>query len=208
MSTIVIVKKSGKAVIAADTMSSFGDTKLTSKYLSGRSKIHKCGSSYVGVLGSAAHNNVLASLIRKHQRQLSFNGVDDIFETCLKLHPILKDEYFLNVVEGENDDYESSQMESLIANPRGIFAVYSWREVFEHERFWALGSGTEYALGAMHAAYDILENPEDIAKVGITAACEFDNASGLPFTLHSTELTSARQKVINASKPSKATKPK
>ena len=70
-----------------------------------------------------------------------------------------KDEYFLNVVEGENDDYESSQMESLIANPMGIFAVYSWREVFEHERFWALGSGTEYALGAMHAAYDLVDNP-------------------------------------------------
>lgn len=189
MSTIVVVKKSGKAVIAADTMSSFGDTRVISKYLNGRSKIHKSGSSYIGVLGSAAHNNVLASIIRKHQRRLSFNGVDDIFETCLKLHPILKDQYFLNVVEGENDDYESSQMESLIANPMGIFAVYSWREVFEHERFWALGSGTDYALGAMHAAYDLFENPEEIAKMGIAASCEFDNASGLPFTLHSIRLT-------------------
>ncbi len=188
MSTIVVVRKSGKVVIAAETMSSFGDTKVIAKYLRGRSKIHKCGSSYIGVLGSAAHNNVLASLIRKYQRRLSFNGVENIFETCLKLHPILKNEYFLNVVEGDNDDYESSQMESLIANPMGIFAVYSWREVFEHERFWALGSGTSYALGAMHAAYDLVEQPEEIATMGITAACEFDNASGLPFTLHSIRL--------------------
>jgi ATP-dependent protease HslVU (ClpYQ) peptidase subunit len=189
MSTIVVVKKSGKAVIAADTMSSLGDTKVTSKYLNGRSKIHKCGPSYVGVLGSAAHNNVLASIIRKYQRRLSFNGVEDIFETCLKLHPILKDEYFLNVDEGDNDDYESSQLESLIANPRGIFGVYSWREVFEYERFWALGSGMEFALGAMHAAYDLVESPEEIAQMGITASCEFDNSSGLPFTLHSMKLT-------------------
>ena len=94
MSTIVVVKKSGKAVIAADTMSSFGDTRVISKYLNGRSKIQKCGSSYIGVLGSAAHNNVLASIIRKYQRRLAFNGVDAIFETCLKLHPILRTSIF------------------------------------------------------------------------------------------------------------------
>jgi ATP-dependent HslUV protease subunit HslV len=189
MSTIVVVKKSGKAVIAADTMSSFGDTKLISKYLTGRSKIVKCGPSYLGVLGSAAHNNVLTSIVRRYKSRLSFDSVDGIFDTCLRLHPILKDEYFLNVDEGENDDYESSQMESLIANPSGIFGVYSWREVFEYERFWALGSGMEYALGAMHSAYDLLENPEEIARIGVTASCEFDNASGLPFTMHSIKLT-------------------
>jgi ATP-dependent HslUV protease, peptidase subunit HslV len=188
MSSIVVVKKSGKAVIAADTMSSFGDTKVISKYLRGRSKIHKCGKSYIGVLGSAAHNNVLASIIRKYGRRLSFDGMDDIFETCLMLHPILKDEYFINVDEGDNDDYESSQLETLIANPRGIFAVYSWREVFEYERFWAFGSGMSFALGAMHAAYDLVESPEEIAEMGITAACEFDNGSGLPMTLHSVKL--------------------
>ena len=188
MSTIVVVKKSGKAVIAADTMSSFGDTKVTSKYLNDRKKIHKCGSSYLGVLGSSAHNNVLASVIRKYQRTLSFNDRDAIFETCLKLHPILKEEYFINVVEGDNDTYESSQMESLIANPRGIFGVGSWREVFEYERFWALGSGMEFALGAMHAAYDLLESPEEIAKIAISAGCEFDNGSGLPLTLYTVRL--------------------
>lgn len=189
MSTIVIVKKAGKAVIAADTMSSFGDTKVTARYLNGRSKIQQCGSSYIGVLGSAAHANVLASVIRKYGRRLSFAGADRIFETCLKLHPILKDEYFLNVSEGEDDEYESSQMESMIVNPSGIFAVYSWREVFEYERFWALGSGMEYALGAMHAAYDLVEDAEQIAQMGIAAGCEFDNSSGLPFTSHAVSLT-------------------
>ena len=35
----------------------------------------------------------------------------------------------------------------MIANPSGIFAVYSMREVFEFDRFWAIGSGRDFALG-------------------------------------------------------------
>ena len=40
-----------------------------------------------------------------------------------------------------------------IANAHGIFGVYSMRDVIEYERFWASGSGGDYALGAMHALY-------------------------------------------------------
>ena len=45
-------------------------------------------------------------------------------------------------------------MNALVANAHGLFGVYSLRDVFEYERFWASGSGGEYALGAMHALYD------------------------------------------------------
>ncbi len=68
--------------------------------------------------------------------------------------------------EEEDDPYESSQITALLANPNGIFfGVYSLREVYEYERFWAIGSGADYALGAMQAVYD---NPKlsaaDIAR--------------------------------------------
>ena len=76
-----------------------------------------------------------------------------IFETFRKLHPILKEQHFLNPKEEEDDPYESTQMTALIANEHGIFGVYSMREVFEYSRFWAVGSGREFALGAMHAEY-------------------------------------------------------
>lgn len=43
------------------------------------------------------------------------------------------------------------------------------REVFEFNRFWAIGSGREFALGAMYAVYENLESAEDITKVGCTS---------------------------------------
>ena len=194
MSTIVVVKKSGKTAIAADTISTYSDTKVPAKYVNGRSKIQKCGSSYIGVTGSAAHNNVLASIIDKHGPRLSFRSVKEIFETYRKLHPILKDEYYINVSEGDHDEYESSQIDGLIANPYGIFGIYTWREVYEYERFWAIGSGWQFAMGAMYAAYDEVEDVEEIARIGIEASCEFDTGSGLPYTMHSVRLLKAKAK--------------
>ncbi|MEW6207145.1 MAG: MFS transporter [Acidobacteriota bacterium] len=192
MSTIVVVKKNGRITIAADMMSRYGDRKVLPKYMNNRSKIHKCGNSYIGVLGSAAHNNVLASIIERYRRLLSLRSTKEIFETYRKLHPILKEEYYINVSEGDNDEYESSQIDGLIANPYGIFGVYSWRDVFEYERFWSIGSGSEYALGAMYAAYDNSDDSEDIARLGIEASCEFDSASGLPCSLHTMKIVKVK----------------
>jgi ATP-dependent HslUV protease, peptidase subunit HslV len=110
---------------------------------------------------------VVCSIAHKYHDQISFNSVQQIFESYLKLHPILKEEYFINVTEGDRDTYESSQIDALIANPYGIFGMYSWREVYEYERFWAIGSGAEFALGSMYATYDLMDEPEDIARLAI-----------------------------------------
>ena len=55
----------------------------------------------------------------------------------------------------------------LIANAHGIYGVYSYREVFEFERFWAIGSGRSFALGAMYAGYDKLKTAREIAELGV-----------------------------------------
>lgn len=189
MSIVVVVKKAGKAVIAADTLHGFGSTNVSAAYNSNPSKIFKCKNSYIGTVGTPAHDSVLQHLFEKHKSKISFNGRKEIFDTYLKIHPILKEEYFLNTVEEDNDEYESSQIDGLIANSYGIFGIYSLREVYEFEKFWVIGSGSSYALGAMHAIYDVLDEPEQIAETAVKAACEFDDGCGLPITLLSVKLS-------------------
>jgi ATP-dependent HslUV protease subunit HslV len=70
------------------------------------------------------------------------------------LHPLLKETFFLQTKEDDNDPYESSQFSVVIANASGIFGLYSYREVFEFKEFWGIGSGRGFALGAMHAVWD------------------------------------------------------
>ena len=189
MSIVVVVKKAGKAVIAADTLYGFGNTNVPVIYNSAPEKIFKFENSFIGTVGAPAHDNVLQHLFRKHKSKISFNGRNEIFDTYLKIHSILKDEYFLKTSENEEDEYESSRIDGLITNPYGIFGIYSMREVYEFERFWAIGSGMDYALGAMYANYECFDEPEMIAEIAIKAACEFDDGCGLPMTLHSVKLS-------------------
>ena len=70
--------------------------------------------------------------------------------------------------------------------------MYSYREVTEYNRFWSIGSGSSFALGALHAVYERLEDAEEIAQAGVAAAAEFDNRTALPLTLYSVRLS--RQK--------------
>lgn len=187
MTTIVVAKKNGIAAIAADTMTTFGNTKLVAQNDVSHDKILKIGDSYIGICGSAAHHLVLESVLSKN-KDLRLNSKSDIFESFRKLHPILKDECFLNPKEEEDDPYESSQYTALIANASGIYAIYSMREVFEYTRFWAIGSGNEFALGAMHQAYNRYDNASDIARVAVEAGADFDKGSGLPMTLYTVRL--------------------
>lgn len=189
MSIVVVVKKSGTAVIAADTLYGFGSTNLSQKYISKESKILRFEDSLIGTVGAPAHDVVLRDLFETKRTQIALNSKQEIFETYLRMHKILKEDYFLNTDEEENKEYESSQIAGLIANQYGIFGMYTLREVFEFDRFWAIGSGTEFALGAMFAVYETLADAAAIAEIGIKAACEFNDACGLPLEVHTVELS-------------------
>jgi len=60
--------------------------------------------------------------------------------------------------------------------------------VDQYTRFWAVGSGAEFALGAMQVAYDLLDDAAAVARAGIEAGACFDNSSALPMTSYSVEL--------------------
>jgi len=187
MTTIVVVRKGGNAVIAADSHTTFGTTRLAPAYDRHPQKITTYGDSFLGVAGSAAHQLVLENLLVRTPN-LGFHGKAAIYDSFRKLHPLLKDEAFLNPKEEDDDPYESSQMTVMIANPSGIFAVYSMREVFEFDRFWAIGSGRDFALGAMFTVYEKTPTVAAIAEAGVLAGAEFDTGTAAPITLHEVTL--------------------
>ena len=187
MSTVVVAKKAGKICIAADSLTSFGDLKLDSNYDVAHDKILSYKENHLGIVGSAAHQLVLESIfsddkLEKEKIIVDFSSRLAIFESFRALHPLLKEKYFLNAKDEDDDPYESTQIDALIANPFGIFGIHSLREVTEYKKFWAIGSGAEYALGAMFALYNTDASAEDIAHAGVAAGAEFNNASAMPLT--------------------------
>ncbi len=141
MTTVVVARKNGQVAIATDSLVTFGDTRLAHGY-EDNDKLFKVGDSWFGMAGTTAHFPVLRRALNAMPKdELKLDSRDEVFDTFLKLHPKLKESFFLNTKEEDADPYESSQFTALIANPNGIFGVYSYREVFEFDRFWAIGSG-------------------------------------------------------------------
>jgi len=196
MTTVVAVRKGGQVALMADTLVTFGDTRLSHRMEANR-KLFEVedadGRSAFAAAGAAAHFLVLQhALAQQPREELRLGSKDDVFRTLTRLHPVLKESYFLQTKEDEHEPYESSQFTLLIANPSGIYGVYSYREVFEFKEFWSIGSGRSFALGAMHAVYGKARSAREVAEAGIAAACEFDRNSAPPVDMYTTKLKAVR----------------
>ena len=196
MTPLVVVKIAGQVAMAADTLVTFGDTSLSHRF-EANTKIFKvdtpAGLSYVGMAGTVAHFPVLRKAMAALPKdQLKLGSREEVFDTFVKLHPILKETFFLQPKEDDNDPYESSQFTVIIANASGIYGLYSYREIFEFKEFWGIGSGRSFALGAMHACWDKAKTAREVAMAGMSAGCEFDKNSGGPIEVFTLKLKASK----------------
>ncbi len=184
----MVARKGNTVTIASDALVTFGETRLPEGY-EANIKMFEVGDSVIGTVGSVAHLPVLRrALAALSADECQLHSRDGIFDTFVRLHPQLKERFFLNTKEQDSDPYESSQFSIVIANRSGIFGVESYREVFEFERFWAIGSGRRFALGAMHAVHARAKSSVDLAEAGVLAGCEFDTCSAAPVRLQTIKL--------------------
>lgn len=189
MTTIAVVRKDGRAAIAADTLTKWGSGKESAAYIVNHDKILQVGTSFLGVTGNATFKTILRDYFARSRVYARFNTPLEIFKTWQKLHAVLKRDYFLLAGENEDDSVESSRMDVLIANPHGIFGIAAHRTAQEFSRFYAFGSGSDYALGAMYSVYGRSGwDAERIARYAIEAAAEFDDGTALPVTSHAVRL--------------------
>ena len=196
MTTVVVVRKAGQIAIAADTLATFGDTRLAHRF-EDNTKIFRVdtdtGVSYIGMAGTVAHFPVLRKAMASLPRdQVLLSSKDEVFDTFTRLHPVLKETFFLQTKEDDSDPYESSQFSVVIANATGIYGLYSYREIFEFKEFWGIGSGRSFALGAMHNSWDKAKTAREVAMAGIAAGCEFDKNSAGPVEAYTLKLKATK----------------
>jgi len=189
MTTIVVVRKGGRAAIAADTMTKWGPAKETADYVANNGKLLQVGDNWLGLTGNATFKTILRDYFSRPKLRARFDNPLEIFRTWQKLHVALKSDYHLLPGAHEEEPLESSRFDALIANTNGIFGVVAHRTVQEFTRYYAFGSGSPYAMGALHALYDEPGlNAETLARRAVEAAAEFDDATGLPLETHAIRL--------------------
>lgn len=183
MTTVVVTKKAGFACIAADTLATYGDMRESADLIVNSDKLVRLGDAWIAPTGPASAQLVLRHFIASYEELPVLEDIDGIFDFLTQFQRALRDEYFVQGKEDSGDDFESMRMELLIASPGGLFGAYPQRSVQEYTRFYAFGSGAEYAMGAMHAAWETAVSAEELARIGVETAAKFDVGSGLPLTL-------------------------
>jgi len=184
MTTITVVRKGNHVAIAADSLVKDGYTCIRSDYRVNDPKIVKYGDTYIATTGFGSWDIVLRRYFDQLESIPQLASADEIFTMLTGLHEYLKDHLYLNAHESEKS-FETSRLTALYANSHGIFGSFSQRAVVEYSKFYSFGSGFKYSLGAMHAAYDQAptdkaESALDIARIGISAAAEFDEDTDVP----------------------------
>jgi ATP-dependent protease HslVU (ClpYQ) peptidase subunit len=188
MTTIAVVRKNGIAAIAADTLTKWGSAKESATYIANHEKILAVGDSYIGITGSATFKLILADYFGS-AGDVRLKNQSEIFRTFNKLHAVLKERYYILPEEDKEDALESSRLDVLIANPYGIFGVSGHRTVQEFASFYAYGTGSDYALGALFSSYaDPDLDALGLARHAIECAAEFDDCTGLPLTSYTVRL--------------------
>ena len=182
MSIVVVTERHGEACLAADSLQTYGHSKIPARYLPSGEKIIQVGETWIGSVGWCVSLCVLKSVLEGELELPTFRTAQELFEFSRVLHQKLKDDYYLQ--EGDHaSGWESSQLSLLFLNRHGLFGLSSNRTAEQYRRFMAIGSGAEHALGAMYAARALGASCEEMARLGVLAGAEFDQGCAQPITV-------------------------
>lgn len=181
MTTIAAVKKGKRLCLASDSLTIFGSRKEESgKHVQEEEKFIEVGPNLVGISGHPSWGLVLTDYFSKKKTTSLWKTSGQIFDLFNGIHEELKEQYYLSPPSLKFIPFESSEFQLLIINTCGIFEVEYSRMVRQYSKYSVIGTGEEYALGAIKAVYDMIGDAEEIAKIGIEAAAQFDRKTGLP----------------------------
>ncbi len=170
MSVAVVVKKNNKIVVGADTLQCF-DSNITDVDNLNESKLRRIGPTILASTGWGLYDNILDDYL-KGKKTVRLSTKQEVFLFFKKLWPVLHEKY--TFVKNQCDDSDSpfGELDSsfLIATKKRIFFVSSNMCVTEFLKFFAIGAGRDFAIGAMHVLYDQNKSAEQIAHLAIEAA--------------------------------------
>jgi ATP-dependent HslUV protease subunit HslV len=185
MSIALAIEKNGELIVAADTLTSFGHTKVPPG-LHAAEKVRRVGASLLATTGWGVYENILDDVLAR-RKNIRLGSRGQIFEFFLRLWSDLHKKYsFVNdqIDEKEAGPFGNLDSTFLIAGRAGIFYVGPDMSVTRVKHYFAIGSGAQFALGALNALHDSKLDAEAIARRAIEAAIAFDTYCGGEVQIH------------------------
>ena len=185
MSIALAIEKNGELILAADTLTSFGHTKVP-PVLHAADKIRRVGASFLATTGWGLYENILEDVIAR-RKSIKLGSREQIFDFFLRLWNDLHKKYsFVNdqIDEKEAGPFGNLDSTFLVAGRTGIFYVGPDMSVTKVKHYFAIGSGAQFALGTLHALHGSKLGAEEIARRAVESAIAFDTYCGGEAQIH------------------------
>lgn len=177
MSIAVAVRKGNEIVIAADCLSVFGGLRVSPENHRAE-KIRKVGASYLATTGWGLYDNILDHFLASKKKLPALSDKNSIFSFFIKLWKELHDRYHMvndQAAEEEKSPFGDIDATFMVINPDGIFQISCDLSITEFTQYYAIGSGSDFALGALHVLYDVEGcDAETLARRAVEAAIAFN----------------------------------
>lgn len=174
MSIVVAVTKGRRTVVASDSLTCCGSHRETPDNAV-TSKVRRIGAAVLGTTGWSLYDNILDEVLHgrrppplqtKEQIYRFFNG---LWKRLHTRHSFVKDQ-----PPDMDSPFGDLGAWFLVANRNGIFVVSSDLSVWRCRKYYAIGSASYYAFGALYHDYQAERNPERIARRAVEASIHFD----------------------------------
>jgi ATP-dependent protease HslVU (ClpYQ) peptidase subunit len=171
MSVIVAIRKNNRVVMAADTLTSFGDSERMPQENARTPKVRRIGDSLIGGAGWAVYDDILNDFLSTRPTP-DLTSSRKIFTFFLDFWKALHDHYTFINDNAANASTPFGDLDStfLIANAGGIFTVASDLGVTPLNQYYAIGSGGEYAIGVLYSLYNKTDDIATLANDAVSAA--------------------------------------
>ncbi|MHC4079945.1 MAG: Ntn hydrolase family protein [Planctomycetota bacterium] len=174
MSIVVAVKKNDRTVMAADSLNVFGQERVPTDNAKA-TKVRRVGPALMAVTGWSVYANILDDLLADVKTP-PLGDEKEIFTFFLELWRELHERYpFVNDQPHHKDSpFGDLDASFLVANSTGIYKVSQDSSVCRFDKYYAIGSGCVYALGALYQIYDQEHDAATLSRRAVETAIEFD----------------------------------
>lgn len=170
MSIAVAVRGRSEIVLATDSQTSWDARRVPSKNHTAI-KVRSIGTSLLATTGWGIYENLLDDMLSTG-RAPRLGDSKSIFRFFMRFWKDLHNRYSYVNDQCDRKDSPFGDLDAsfLVATRRGIFAVASDMSVTEFDQYYAIGSGADFSLGALHALYRPNADAEPIARRAAEAA--------------------------------------
>lgn len=183
MTVAVAVRKNGAGVMAADSLVNFGGQRFPTDNCRFH-KIYPIGDSLMVWAGWSLYGEMLDAWLGNAQPP-SLSTERDVFLFFIQFWRAIRSEYTFVVPRADSSRHPFVSLDSvfLLLNQSGIYRIAGDMDVTQFEQYCAIGSGADYALGALRVLYDQPLDAAEIARRAVQVGIDFDTHCGGPIDL-------------------------